>query len=151
MSDLRIEVEPHLACFDILACNWDRDRKQGYIEVDFGEGRITGFHCRAEKLEFALQMIQAFGDRCQGLDRDRFTDKMQSLYQHRLFCDLHKDKSSINYVIIHKMDRLGKNLECVGPHLDVPIKMHRSQIEEEEWRYLQSLARLYHSEVTIPF
>lgn len=151
MNDLNVQVELHLAHFDILVCNWDRDRKEGYIEVDFGEGRISGFHCHAEKLEFALQMIQAFGDRCQGLEKDAFTDKMQSLYQHRLFCDLHKDKSSINYVVMHKMDRLGKNLECVGHHLAVPMKMHRSRIEEEEWQYLQSLAILHQTEVASAF
>jgi hypothetical protein len=151
MQEIQVKVEAHLACFDILICNWDQQRKEGYIEVDFGEGRISGFHCHADRLEFALQMIHAFGERCQGLEKDAFTDKMKSLYQHRLFCDLHKDKSPVNYVVIHKMDRLGKQLECIGHRLEVPMRMYKSCIEEEEWQYLQSLARLHQAEVTAAF
>ena len=140
---MNIHVQPHLACFEVLVCDWDDNRKEGYIEVDFGEGRISGFHCHAERLEFAMQIIQFFGQRCQGMDKDAFTDKIESLYQHRLFCDLHKGESQINYVVIHKMDRLGKNLECVGHHLELPAKMYKSRIEEEEWQYLQSLAEMH--------
>jgi hypothetical protein len=139
--NLEIQAEPHLACFDILKCNWDQDK--GYIEVDFGEGRIVGFHCHAKKLEFALQNIQAFGERCQGLDDPTFNEQMRSLYHQRLFCDLHK-KDQENYVAIYKFDRLGKDLECVGHHFHKPVtKMHKSLIEEDTWLYLKELAEMH--------
>lgn len=137
---LEIQVQPHLACFDILKCNWDQDK--GYIEVDFGEGRIVGFRCEAKKLEFALQLIQAFGERCRGLDESAFKDQIQSLYHRRLFCDLHK-KDQENYVAIYKFDRLGKDLECVAHHFHKPVaKMYKSPIEEDTWLYLKQIAEM---------
>lgn len=150
MSNLEVQVQPHLACFEILNHHWDKEKEQGYIEVDFGEGRIVGFHCRAKRLEFALQHIQAFGERCQGLDTPAFQEKMRPLYHHRLFCDLHKE-DQVNYVVLYKFDRLGKDLECVGPHFQVASKMYKSLIEEKEWQYLQKLAKIHQSEITAPF
>lgn len=139
-----IQVQSHLACYDILECNWDQDKEEGYIEVDFGEGRISGFHCRAKELRFALQHIQAFGERCQGLDRVGFKDQMKDLYGHRLFCDLHKGEAQENYVAIYKFDDLRKNLKCIGHQFKVPLtKMHKSRIEEEVWQYLQELAEMH--------
>lgn len=142
--DLEIQVQPHLACFEILECNWNQDQEEGYIEVDFGEGKICGFHCHAKELSFALQHIQAFGERHQGLDQIDFENRMRDLYQRRLFCDLHKGDSQENYVAIYKFDDLRKNLECVGPRLKVPLtKMHRSRIEEEVRWDLQELAEMH--------
>ncbi len=140
---LEIQVQPHLAGFEILKCNWDQDKKEGYIEVDFGEGRISGFHCRAKELSFALQHIQAFGERCQGLEQRAFKDQMRDLYGRRLFCDLHKGDSQENYVAIYKFDRLRKGLECIGPQFGISPKMHRSRIEEELWWYLKELAEMH--------
>lgn len=136
-----IQVQPHLACFEILKCNWDQDK--GYIEVDFGEDRVVGFHCQAKKLEFALQHIQAFGERCQGLDEPAFKDQMKSLYHRRVFFDLHKGGSE-NYVTIYQFDRLGKDLECIGHHFHKPVaKRYKSPIEEDTWLYLKELAEMH--------
>ena len=141
---LEIQVQPHLACFEILECNWDQDKEEGYIEVDFGEGRTCGFHCHAKELAFALQHIQAFGERCQGLDQIAFKDQMRDLYGRRLFCDLHEINSQENGVVIYKFDNLRKNLKCVGPQFKVPLsKMHRSRIEEELCWDLQELAEMH--------
>lgn len=140
---LEIQIQPHLAYFEILECNWNQDQGEGYIEVDFGEGRISGFHCRAKELPFALQHIQAFGERCQGLDQIAFKDQMRGLYGRRLFCDLHKGNAEENYVAIYKMDRLRKDLECIGPQFGVPPKMYRSRIEEELRWDLQELAEMH--------
>lgn len=138
-----IQVQTHLACFDILECNWDQDKEEGYIEVDFGEGRISGFHCRAKELKFALQNIQAFGERCQDLNQLDFKDQMKGLYHRRLFCDLHKGKAQENCVVIYKFDDLRKNLKCIGPQFGIPPKMHKSQIKEAVWQYLQELAKMH--------
>ncbi len=142
--NLEIQVQPHLACFEILECNWNQDQEEGYIEVNFGEGKICGFHCHAKELTFALQHIQAFGERHQGLGQIDFEDRMRDLYHCRLFCDLHKGDSQENYVAIYKFDRLKKNLECIGPQFKAPLtKMYRSRIEEEHWQYLQELAEMH--------
>jgi hypothetical protein len=142
---VEVQVQSHLACFDILECNWDQEKKEGYIEVDFGGGRISGFHCRAKELRFALQHIQAFGERCQGLDQRGFKDRMKTLYHRRLFCDLHKENAEENYVAIYRLDDLRKNLKCIGPQCKEPslAKMYRSQIEEEVYWYLEEFAKLH--------
>ena len=141
---LEIQVQPHLACFEILECNWDQDKEEGYIEVDFGESRISGFHCHAKDLSFALQHIQAFGEKCQGLDQKAFKNQMSDLYGLRLFCDLHEIDSQENGVVIYKFDNLRKNLKCRGPQFKVSLtKMHRSRIEEELCWELQELAEMH--------